>query len=119
MHPILAHPWRLAVYLAIWIPLGVLLAALLALQGALGWTDALLAAVPLSIAYGFLCLSAWYVTGGSPVDRLGGMRVAASFLLSALLGFVLARTTLGPAKPVAGQGAKKQQDPAPARPMSG
>ena len=29
MHPILARPWRLAVYIAIWIPLGVLLAALL------------------------------------------------------------------------------------------
>jgi len=99
MHPILAHPWRLAVYLAIWIPLGVLLAALLALQGALGWTDALLAAVPLSIAYGFLCLSAWYVTGGSPVDRLGGMRVAASAIVSSFLSsavwLLLARAWIG------------------------
>lgn len=85
MHPILARPWRLAAYIAIWIPLGVLLAALLALQGALHWTDALLAAVPLAVAYGFLCLSAWYVTGGSPVDRLGALRVAASAVASSLL----------------------------------
>jgi LytS/YehU family sensor histidine kinase len=99
MHPILARPWRLAVYIAIWIPLGVLLAALLALQGALGWTDALLAAVPLSIAYGFLCLSAWYVTRGSPVDRLGAMRVAASAIASAFLSsaiwLLLARGWMG------------------------
>ena len=99
MHPILAHPWRLAVYLAIWIPLGVLLAALLALQGALGWIDALLAAVPLSIAYGFLCLSAWYVTGGSPVERTGPLRVAASAVVSSFLSsavwLLLARGWIG------------------------
>jgi hypothetical protein len=99
MHPILAHPSRLAVYVAIWIPLGVLLAALLALQGALGWTDALLAAVPLSIAYGFLCLSAWYVTRGSPVDRAGGWRVAptaiASSFLSSAVWLLLARGWMG------------------------
>ena len=59
MHPILARPGRLAAYIAIWLPLGVLLAALLALQGVLPWIDALMVAVPLSVSYGFLCLSAF------------------------------------------------------------
>src|SRR4051794_38265727 len=99
MHPILARPGRLAAYIAIWIPLGVLLAALLALQGALGWRDALLVAVPMSAAYGFLSLSSWYVTGGSPVDRVGPARVAvtavtASFL-SAAVWLLLARGWMG------------------------
>src|SRR6187399_1271077 len=85
MHPILARPGRLAAYIAIWLPLGVLLAALLALQGVLGWIDAMLVAVPLSVSYGFLCLSAWYVTGGSPVDRVGAARVAVSALVSSFL----------------------------------
>jgi hypothetical protein len=85
MHPILARPGRLAAYIAIWIPLGVLLAALLALQGALGWRDALLVAIPLSMAYGFLSLSAWYVTGGSPVDKVGAARVAATAIVSSFL----------------------------------
>ncbi len=89
MHPILARPGRLGAYIAIWVPLGVLLAALLALQGLLGWVDALMVAIPLSMSYGFLCLSAWYVTGGSPVDRVGALRVGvtavvASFLSSAV-----------------------------------
>ena len=78
MHPILARPGRLAAYIAIWLPLGVLLASLLALQGVLTWTAALAVAVPLSVSYGFLCLSAWYVTGGAPVDRAGAVRVAAA-----------------------------------------
>ncbi|HEY2431932.1 MAG TPA: histidine kinase [Vicinamibacterales bacterium] len=99
MHPILGRPWRLAVYLAIWIPLGGLLAALLALQGVFDWRDALTVAVPLSAAYGFLCLSAWYVTGGSPVDRVGPLRVAvtavtASFVSSAVW-LLLARGWMG------------------------
>jgi hypothetical protein len=64
MHPILAHPGRLAAYIAIWLPLGALLAGLLALQGVFGWTHAAIVAIPLSVSYGFLCLSAWYVTGG-------------------------------------------------------
>src|SRR5262245_47965087 len=89
MHPILARPGRLGAYLAIWLPLGLLLAALLAVQGVFGWTLAVIVAVPLSISYGFLCLSAWYVTGGSPVERIGALRVGltavvASFLSSAI-----------------------------------
>src|SRR5438067_250786 len=99
MHPILARPWRLAAYIAIWIPLGVLLAALLAMQGALGWSDALLVAVPLSIAYGFLSLSSWYVTGGSPVDRVGAARVAmtavSSAFISSAVWLLLARGWMG------------------------
>ena len=89
MHPILARPGRLAAYIAIWVPLGGLLAALLGLQGVLPWVEAVVVAVPLSISYGFLSLSAWYVTGGSPVDRVGPIRVGvtavvASFLSSAV-----------------------------------
>ena len=61
--------------------------------------DAALVAVPLSVCYGFLSLSAWYVTGGSPVDRVGAVRVgvtavAASFLSSAVW-LLLARGWMG------------------------
>ena len=70
MHPILARPGLLAAYLAIWLPLGVLLAGLLAVQGVFTWLVAGAAAIPLSISYGFLCLSAWYVTGGGVAGTL-------------------------------------------------
>jgi two-component system, LytTR family, sensor histidine kinase AlgZ len=99
MHPILARPGRLAAYIAIWLPLGVLLAALLALQGVLGWTQAAVVAIPLSVSYGFLCLSAWYVTGGSPVDRVGPLRVGATAvaasLLSSAVWLLIARGWMG------------------------
>src|SRR6478735_6995130 len=99
MHPILARPGRLAAYIAIWLPLGILLAALLALQGVLGWIDAVIVAVPLSVSYGFLCLSAWYVTGGSPVERMGGTRVGitavVSSFFSAAVWLLIARGWFG------------------------
>jgi two-component system sensor histidine kinase AlgZ len=107
MHPILARPWRLAAYVAIWIPLGVLLAALLALQRALGWRDAVLVAVPMSVAYGFLCLSAWYVTGGSPLERVGAIRVAltavSSAFISSAVWLLLARGWMGLIVSIAGR----------------
>jgi two-component system, LytTR family, sensor histidine kinase AlgZ len=88
MHPILVRPGRVAAYVAIWLPLGGLLAALLTLQG-FDWPAALVFAVPLAVAYGFLCLSAWYASRGLPVDRVDPARVivtacAAAFLSSAL-----------------------------------
>jgi two-component system, LytTR family, sensor histidine kinase AlgZ len=85
MHPILGRPARLAAYLGVWVPLGMLLAALLYLQGVLGWEEATLVAMPLALAYGFLCLSAWYVTGGSPVDRVGAWRNAATALVASFV----------------------------------
>jgi two-component system sensor histidine kinase AlgZ len=99
MHPILSRRARVAAYLGVWFPLGMLLASLLGLQGVFGWTDATLVALPLAIGYGFLCLSAWYVTGGSPVERIGAWRnaltaVFASFLSSALW-LLLARGWMG------------------------
>jgi hypothetical protein len=89
MHPILGRPARLAAYLGVWVPLGVLLAALLDLQGAFHWVDAAIVALPLAMVYGFLCLSSWYVTGGSPVGRARAWRnlataVVASFISSAV-----------------------------------
>jgi len=99
MHPILARPARLVAYIALWLPLGVLLAALLALQGVFNWRDAIIVAVPLAVAYGFLCLSAWYVTGGAPVERAGALRVAlsavASSFLSSAVWLLIARVGLG------------------------
>ena len=47
MHPILGRPARLAAYLGVWVPLGMLLAALLDLQGAFHWVDATIVALPL------------------------------------------------------------------------
>ena len=89
MHPILARPARVAAYLAVWLPLGVLLAALLAVQRVMIWPAALAYAVPLAIAYGFLCLSAYYAAHGLPVDRVDPLRVVVTSVAAAFLSTAL------------------------------
>jgi two-component system, LytTR family, sensor histidine kinase AlgZ len=99
MHPILASPGRVAAYAAIWLPLGALLAALLAVQGVLGWMQAIALALPMSNAYLFLCLSAWYVTRGMPVERTHVARIVATAFVAAVVSsaawLLMARSWIG------------------------
>jgi hypothetical protein len=61
VHPILADPRKLALYLAAWIPLVLLLAGVLASTGDFTWIQAGELMVPLGGIYAFVCLSAWYL----------------------------------------------------------
>ena len=81
MHPLLARGERLALYLALWIIVGALLASLLAGEGGLSARAAAVIAFPLSLAYAFVCLSAWYVARSTPIATSGLPR-----LLSTALG---------------------------------
>jgi two-component system, LytTR family, sensor histidine kinase AlgZ len=69
MHPILSHPRRLGLYLAFWLPLVPLVAALLAWHGGAGWTEALVLALPLAYLYAYMGLAAWYVCRAAPLQR--------------------------------------------------
>jgi two-component system, LytTR family, sensor histidine kinase AlgZ len=85
MHPILARGGRLALYLGLWLLIGVLLALLLATQGGAPARAALLIALPLSTIYAFMCLSAWYVARGLPLGAAAGMRVATTATAASLI----------------------------------
>ena len=89
MHPLLAERKRLVLYLAAWVPIAALLAALLTLSGSLAWWDASFLALPLAFFYAFLCLPAWYLCRAFPLDttdwvRLVAMGLTASFMTSIL-----------------------------------
>src|SRR5437867_11259667 len=58
MHPILEDKGRIALYVAAWLPVGGLLAALLALSERRPWAEALAFALPMALVYAFLCLAA-------------------------------------------------------------
>ena len=89
MHPILARGGRLALYLAVWTLVGLLLAALLAGPGGLGAARAVAVAVPLALAYAFFCLSAWYVSRSSPLGSSGALRLTATALTSSIISSAL------------------------------
>ena len=99
MHPILAHRGRLLPYLAACAPLAVILTGLLARPGAFSVAEAAALAVPLTLAYAFMGLSAWYPCRSLPLKgarlaRLSLTHGAAAVLTSTiwvLLGAGLAR----------------------------
>lgn len=71
MHPLLGRVTGLAAYLGLCMAVGLASAVRLALRGALAWDVALVAAVPLSLVYGVVCLAAWYVCLAFPVSGAG------------------------------------------------
>src|SRR5215210_2929173 len=85
MHPIFARGRRLAVYLSVWTIVGLTLSSLLAGRGGLGRGVGLAAGMPLTLAYAFVCLSAWYVSRYTPISASGPVRVIATSVGASLL----------------------------------
>lgn len=85
MHPILARGGPLALYMGVWVLVAGLLGALLASEATLGWWQASLVALPLSLIYAFVCLSAWYVSRGMPLAATSALRVLGTALAAAIL----------------------------------
>ena len=83
MHPLLSRRGYLALYLLLWLLVGGLLAALLAGQRGLDWFFASAIALPLSVAFSFVCLSAWYVARGMPLAGTRTIRIVATALTAA------------------------------------
>jgi hypothetical protein len=85
MHPILARKGRLGPYLAGAVPLGAILAALLAGRGAFPVAEAGALAVPMMLLYAFLGLSAWYPCRALPLGRARALPAVATHLGAAML----------------------------------
>jgi two-component system sensor histidine kinase AlgZ len=99
MHPILAGRGRLALYLALWVLVAGLLAALLAGRMGLTWVQTPLVVLPLAAAYAFVCLSAWYVARSLPLATSGAPKVLATGIVASFLSsgawLVMARPWIG------------------------
>jgi two-component system sensor histidine kinase AlgZ len=108
MHPILSHLRRLAVYLLAWLPLAALLRYLIALAGNMSGPASFALAIPLSLIYAFICLSAYYSCRATPLDRstitqivgthATGALVASGIwiILAKILAYSLSRTSAFP-----------------------
>lgn len=94
MHPILGHRGRLLIYLAAWLPVGALLAVLVALVARqpggeqtepVRWLAAFVLALPLALIYAFICLASWYPSRGTPLSQAQVWRVISSQTLAAVM----------------------------------
>src|SRR5437867_3898410 len=80
MHPILRDPRRLALYLAAWGLIGILLAALAALIQNAPLPAALCLLVPPTLLFGLICLSAWWVCRAAPLEKTSWIDLSVGFL---------------------------------------
>jgi two-component system, LytTR family, sensor histidine kinase AlgZ len=99
VHPILESRRRLALYLVAWLPIAAVVAVILR-RGTFGfsllWLEALIVAIPMCLAYAFMCLSAWYLCRAVPIRDQAMARLlttlAAASLISSALWFALGQT---------------------------
>jgi two-component system, LytTR family, sensor histidine kinase AlgZ len=85
MHPILAGRGRLALYLALWVLVAALLASLMSGRMGLTWLQTALVVLPISAAYAFVCLSAWYVARSLPIAASGAPKILATGVIASLI----------------------------------
>jgi two-component system, LytTR family, sensor histidine kinase AlgZ len=95
MHPLIARPARLLLYLLAWSPLALLLAYLLVMMGGLAWLEAASLGLPLALFYALICLAPWYMClvlplGSSDTFKIAGKHVAAA-IVTGLIWIVLAK----------------------------
>lgn len=83
MYPILAHKRALPLYLACWMPNAILMATLFVYSGRLDWISAFALALPMTLIYAFICLSAWYLCRFFPLQEINLFRLLAVHLVAA------------------------------------
>jgi hypothetical protein len=87
MHPLFGRAHRIAIYAGAVAVAGLLLAAVLRVLTPRPWAAALAFAVPMTLVYGFMVLSSWWVCRANPLRRGGPSimaQLAASLQTSAL-----------------------------------
>lgn len=89
MHPILRRRSRLALYLAVWMAFGILLALVLMLggQAPAGWS--FMFAVPLAIMLGLQSLSFWYLVQAMPPGETPVVRMALTWLAAGVASLLV------------------------------
>src|SRR6185369_5883410 len=86
MHPFLRDPRRLFLYLSAWAIVGLLFAALLGLFQHVAYSRAVTVLLPPTLAYGLVCLSAWWVCRATPLERTPLLRLLAVFVTASFQG---------------------------------
>jgi two-component system sensor histidine kinase AlgZ len=99
MHPILARPRWLALYLVAWLPFAALLMTLLRGTGSVSWQAAAVLSVPAAWMLAFMCLTPWYICRTLPLATSSAFRLIVGHgsvgLISILIWLALVEAMAG------------------------
>src|SRR5262245_19354637 len=68
-----------------WMPIGAIFTVILKRAMDASWPEAVLVAVPMSVLYAFMCLSAWYVCLAAPMPQQSVFRLVTTLSVASLL----------------------------------
>jgi two-component sensor histidine kinase len=85
MHPLIARPGRLLLYLLAWSPLALLLSYLMVMMGGLAWLEAATLSLPLALFYALTCLAPWYMCLVLPLDSGQTFTIIGKHLAAAIV----------------------------------
>ena len=98
MHPFIANPSWLLIYLAAWVPLSIIVAVTMVVRGDVTIAQGVALAVPMGIIYALLGLPVYYVCRANPVRGSRWPRAIMSHLVGAfvfgLIWLIIARSIL-------------------------
>ncbi|HSY29235.1 MAG TPA: histidine kinase [Burkholderiaceae bacterium] len=89
MHPIFSDSSRLSWYVATWLLIGSLIAWLLIAADVAPWANALFFAIPVSLLFGFVAMSAYYVCRALPLARRRLPRLVLTFGATSMISGAL------------------------------
>lgn len=78
MHPILTSRTRIALYLAAWIPIAIVLSAILARDAGFRLSEAAIVVFPMCVVYAFVCLASWYLCRTIPLRESAVLGIVAT-----------------------------------------
>lgn len=84
MHPILSRRRNLALFVAAWLLAAIPVAMMLRAADQRPWGDALLFAMPMTVVFGFVTLSAWWVCRSNPLNQGDALKPVLAQLGAAL-----------------------------------
>lgn len=84
MHPLLTSRNNLLLYLATWIPLGLIFGLLLSKPGGLSWEESASVATPLTVMLASVSLSPWYACRFLPLGATPAWKLLINHLLAAM-----------------------------------
>ncbi|HEX4277037.1 MAG TPA: histidine kinase [Bryobacteraceae bacterium] len=93
MHPIFQNWKALALYLAVWVPLGAILGLLISVAGSLNAFETAAVIIPVTVPLALVCLAPWYACRAlplksTPAGRLLGQHLLAAIVVSGALLFI-------------------------------
>lgn len=85
MHPVFSSKNGLLLYLAAWIPVGLMLTLMVSVSGRLRWPESASLTAPLTFLLACVCLAPWYTCRSLPLRSTRASKLIVNHLVAAML----------------------------------